>query len=173
MVRIVKKIRKYNIGFTLEYFNDKKIANMDFLRLIKEDCLYNLSKALSIKYEDIGKDELVEFQIDYSQDNGHKHYYGFSFSPKCDMSGIFPSNEISNDFLNDRPEATKFRNALINQKVLIDTFWVSIYTNPYKVLRKNKFYKSLHDEIVAAVWQPSRYLDFQELRDLKERWGEK
>ena len=102
---------------------------MDFLRLIKEDCLYHLSKALSIKYED-QPNELVDFQIDYTQDNGVKYYYGFSFSPKCDMTGIFPFNENSNDFLNDRPEVTKFRNAMIKKKVIIDTFWACIYTNP-------------------------------------------
>ena len=149
---------------------------MDFLRLIKKDCLYNLSKALSIKYEDIGKNELVEFQIDYTQDNGHKHYYGFSFTPKCVMAGIFPSDENSNDFLNDRPEATKFRNALINQKVLIDTFWVSVYTNPYKVLHKKKFYKSLCDELISIACHPSRYLDWciavEELKFLEELWGD-
>ena len=146
---------------------------MNFLRLIKKDCLYTLSKALSIKYEDIDK-EIVDFQIEYTQDNGYKHYFGFSFSPKCDMSGIFPADEFSNDFLNEREEAKKFRNALINnKKIFIDSFWVCVYTNTDKVLHKNKFYKKLHDEIVAAVWDPNWYLDFEELRELNKRWSKK
>ena len=46
-----------------------------------------------------------------------------------------------------------------------------IYKSRIKFYSKTNSNKSLHDEIVAAVWQPSRYLDFQELRDLEERWS--
>ena len=57
--------------------------------------------------------------------------------------------------------------------VIIHSIIIYLPENVYKLFHKRKFYKSLDKEIVEAVWQPSRYLDFQELRDLKERWGEK
>ena len=174
--KLNRKIKKFYIGFIIEYFNTERINNMDFLRLIKKDCLYTLSKALSIKYEDEGKRETVDFQINYTQDNGVKYYFCFCFTPKCDMSVIFPSDEFSNDFLNDREESKEFTEALINKKVIIDSFWACVYTNTDKVLRKNKFYKDLHNDLIVKAWHPSRYLDWcldiEELKFLKELWGE-
>ena len=58
---------------------------------------------------------------------------------------------------------------------IIDTFEVTIYTDVYKILHKRNFYKDLYDDLMSIAWHPDRYidwcLDFEELRDLKERWG--
>ena len=52
---------------------------------------------------------------------------------------------------------------------------VSIFCNNYKINHKNKFFISLHDELMKVAWNPNRYkywcLDFQELRYLEERWA--
>ena len=59
---------------------------------------------------------------------------------------------------------------------IIDSMVVSICTNPYKINHKNKFYKSLYDDLMKVAWHPSRYLDWcidvEELKFLEELWGD-
>ena len=61
----------------------------------------------------------------------------------------------------------------INDFIII-SFKVTLYTNMHKIIHKNKFYKSLYDDIMEVAWNPDRFmnwcLDFEDLRNLKERW---
>ena len=63
-----------------------------------------------------------------------------------------------------------------DKRFYVTSLEVSIFLDKNKILHKELFYKPLHDELMAVAWHPSRYLDwcidFEELRDLKERWGE-
>ena len=63
-----------------------------------------------------------------------------------------------------------------DKKFFVKKLDVDIYINYYKYIHKKEFYKDLHNDLMVIAWHPSRYLDWcidvEELRDLKERWGE-
>ena len=60
---------------------------------------------------------------------------------------------------------------------IIYSFEVIIPLDVFKKLHKQKFYKDLYDELMEVAWDPDRFmdwcLDFEESRNLKERWGKK
>ena len=58
-----------------------------------------------------------------------------------------------------------------DDKFIIYRLEVILKLDEYKIKHKNKFHQKLHDEIFESVWQPRRYLDFEELRALEERWS--
>ena len=58
---------------------------------------------------------------------------------------------------------------------IIDSIEITLYKDAHKVLHKKKFYNDLHNDLMEVAWNPIRVLDwcidFEELRDLKKRWG--
>ena len=57
---------------------------------------------------------------------------------------------------------------------IVSSIKIILYRNAYKVLHKKKFYNDLYNDLMEVAWNPIRVLDwcidFQELRDLKNRW---
>ena len=174
-----------NRFFSLQYYNDKKLNVCDFIESIKEDLLKILSKNRGFIEEKQGDEDddkyAIKIRISYEIFEDGTSFYYYSNS-KFGVNGICV-NKFTKDLINCANEKYEkcggkffsFEEECVikkfDEKSHIDFFDVIIYVNYDKITHKKKFYQKLHDEIVAAVWQPSRYLDFEESRALEERWG--
>ena len=62
-----------------------------------------------------------------------------------------------------------------DKNFIVGSLNVEINIDSYKLEHKKKFYKTLHNDLMEVAWGTDRVLnwclDFEELRDLKERWG--
>ena len=171
--------------FYFVYYNKEELNFCDFIEAIKENLLKHFTKNRGFIFAKDSRKKYIKFSI--CCDNRRDDTYDYRFSHKAyvnfGVNGIC-ANAFVKDLLksaNKKFEATsfdehkcyrgkKFNVTNFDKKFIVDSLSVSMQLNQNKVLHKEKFYKKLHDEIVAAVWQPWRYLDFEEFRALKERW---
>ena len=169
---------------SLQYYNGKKLNVCDFIESIKEDLLKILSKNRGFAEEkqddDIDVKYAIQFRITYEifDDGTSFCYYP---STKFGVNGICV-NKFTKDLINCANEnyekyggkffcfGEEFDIKKFDEKSTINFFDVTIWVNYDRITHKEKFYKKLHDEIVESAWQPSRYLGFEELRALQERW---
>ena len=176
----------------------KKLRVHDFIESINTDLTNTISKNLGF----IDKDnEVIYFEISYTNKNGEVGSFDFSDNiKKFDVDGIctdkfardliYYANKEENyaygmelfygdgdlidyyDYDEDDDDQIEYN---INN-FIIDSINITIYTNPYKIIHKKKFYKDLYDDLMPIAWHPSRLLDWcadiEELKFLKELWGE-
>ena len=156
------------IAFDVYYFNKHKDGYetiyyyCDINFGVKEICVDKFCKGIlncaNEHYIDLFGNYVgnEENYIELQRDNENWEFYDYirNFSGYYDKECNI--NRFDNNFIIE----------IVNIRLQMDT---------YKLLHKEKFYKSLYDELMAIAWHPSRYLDwcidFEELRDLKERWG--
>ena len=171
-----------NRNIEFEYFNEKKLSVHDFLKSIKTDLANNISKNIGFidKYN-----EVIYFEISYINKNDDVSSFSFSdniknfyvdgiCTDKFAKDLIYYANRKENydygmelfygdgdlfdyyDYDEDDDEQIEYN---INN-FIIDSFYVTIYMDVYKILHKNKFYKDLYDDLMPVAWHPSRYLEW-------------
>ena len=172
-----------------KYFNEKELEIGDFIDSMNKDLL----KVISKNYGFLDKDSPPDIKIIYFDKNDGEMFIYYWEDEEIDFDkGLILFDEISEllidnagyeryqkqkyfmDIYNDEDDDDYYSNSM--NDFIIYSIKITLYKDAHKVLHKKKFYKPLHDELMAAAWHPSRYLDwcidFEELRDLKERWGE-
>ena len=182
----------------LAYLNEKRLGFNDFMKFIKPDLLYNISKN-SVYNAFIGF-EICYTNNNYYDENGDNTFY-FSFTENIndfDFIGLYTDEFNRELFYQVNKECylwlkTNFiGDGVIDygdedvvdyydkdcddvKDLIIDSFEVIIYADSDKVEHKNKFHKDLHNDLMVVAWRPDRVLDwcldFEELRDLKKRWS--
>ena len=176
-----------------KYFNEKELEIGDFIDSMNKDLL----KVISKNYGFLDKDSPADIKITYFGKNDGEMFIYYWEDDEIDFDkGLILFDEISellidnaNDSYERRQKQKYFMNIYNDEDdddddyyansmndFIIDSIKITLCKDAHKVLHKKKFYNDLHNDLMAVAWHPSRYLDwcidFEELRDLKERWGE-
>ena len=165
----------------IEYYNTKKLRIKEFIELIKDDIQKSITKN---RIFNIGKFINFIFYYDLYCDSEYcTEYWNYYRADKnFGANGIFVKsfvkdlvNCVKKDYIifdsNNEIYYNKF-----GKEFIVSLFEISILVDIDKINHKRKLYK-VFDELLEVAWNPDRInyldwcLDFEELRDLKERWG--
>ena len=187
------------LNIELFYKNTKNLRVYDFIKSIKKDLLYNLSKNCAFIYE-----ISLEYKI-----KGFSYANGFYYNNEFGIDGVSVDDYIAVevvDYANDQhnldlqliydDDDYPYELEYFVNDVDIDYFEFTIHTHKYKILHKEKFdeeiqeellyesnrrihkrnfYNDLWEDLLPIAWDPTRILnwciDVEELEELKERWG--
>ena len=177
-MKIMKKER-----LTLKYLNEKRLGVHDFIESIKTDLLYNISKNRGFIDEER---KIIYFEIWHTDNNNDKWFLSFFNGIKKFDEGDICTDKFARDLLDyanhyysiwlDIVDVEDYKIEHSINDFIIISFKVTLYIDSYKISHKKKFYKDLYDDLMSVAWHPSRYLewcvDIEELKFLKELWGE-
>ena len=188
MERIKKDVIDEKDEVIIIYYNEKRLNFCIFFNLIKDDLLENISKNRVIINKEIKKPISFYFNYyrkneEYDEDN-NDCCCGHSTDINFGINGISVDYFVK-DILNNCNKIIyytiyvlrKFFINRVDKKFIIYSFEVSIMKNQHMELHKEKFCKSLHDELIKEVhkrkfhkdlhnelmlvaWHPKRVVDW-------------